>query len=468
MGVYAQGVWLKEFRYDVFLLLEAPPFTAGGPNIGWFSAYSWLFAVLSSLLEPPAVFLLLHLLNFLLAALTLTVAFVFLSDEVGAVAGLAWTLALAANPVWSAQTGAIYLEIPVAAFCAFSLHAVWRRRWRRAALFAIAGGFAKTSALMFAFSLFVTFFLEWGLRKALRRDGAPSGFWWIALPFPALYGLMLSASPRLRMGTSLTEQIGSVMNKSVYLFPDLAVLLVLAVVLAAAVAWRRGRGAPALRRPETARVAAVLVLYVAGFCAGFVLFFNGLVRYFVIVLPALFLLLALLMSGRKKVSVALAAAVFLFGSANQSGALLPRLPGGIRSGDVFERSREYLVDLDANKAMCRYLEQNHFAAPIVCKYPFVQMLTVPELGYVTRPLPNVLSAGPHPAVSRASRLAAALEGGNDLTTLCIFSPNGFEYTSDPPLRPRPGEPVIYVDDALGGQNVVFRRRWTGTGGPGTM
>ena len=51
-------------------------------------------------------------------------------------------------------------------------------------------------------------------------------------------------------------------------------------------------------------------------------------------------------------------------------------------------------DLRANKAACRLLETEYFNRPVVAKWPFLQMLTIPKMGYVTKALPNVYAACP--------------------------------------------------------------------------
>lgn len=89
------------------------------------------------------------------------------------------------------------------------------------------------------------------------------------------------------------------------------------------------------------------------------------------------------------------AALFMLtiGMLNLNGRLYSPLRSYFsRSGDRLERSREYLQDLWANQAACKLLETKYFDRPIVAKWPFVQMLTMPEMGYVSKSLPNVYSA----------------------------------------------------------------------------
>lgn len=141
-----------------------------------------------------------------------------------------------------------------------------------------------------------------------------------------------------------------------------------------------------------------------------------------------------------------------------SGALpLPELPGAHRrSGEFLERSRAYLDEIDWQRTLCRILEREAFDRTIVAKWPLVQMLTVPEFGYVTRPLPHVYSAGILP---RYAPVAGRVPPEPPAGALRVFECNSFEFFSEfgPPLAPEPGDEVMLVVGPQDSPTVVYRR-----------
>jgi len=156
---------------------------------------------------------------------------------------------------------------------------------------------------------------------------------------------------------------------------------------------------------------------------------------------------------KKQWSVILALAVLAFGALNQYGAWMP--PVQTRSGQILERSREYLIDLAGDREICRLLETEHFTDPIAGKFPFVQMLTLPELGYVSRALPNVFALNIVPSYAPVK----GLEVGATLPheTLFIYAANVFELSWPPSLAPPPNAVEVAVDRRLPEPIVVWRQ-----------
>ena len=84
------------------------------------------------------------------------------------------------------------------------------------------------------------------------------------------------------------------------------------------------------------------------------------------------------------------------------------------------------------------------------------MLTVPEFGYVTRPLPHVYSAGILP---RYAPVAGRVPPEPPAGALRVFECNSFEFFSEfgPPLAPEPGDEVMLVVGPQDSPTVVYRR-----------
>ena len=132
-GVYTQGVWLYQHHFDYRLLAHLPNFTAGGPNIHLFYFFAPLYAALLHVFRPTSVFLIIHLVVMNASAAGLTFEYAILRNRCPPWLALVWIASAACNPIWSGQTASLYLEIPLAAAIAVSLHAAWRRRYALAA-----------------------------------------------------------------------------------------------------------------------------------------------------------------------------------------------------------------------------------------------------------------------------------------------------------------------------------------------
>jgi hypothetical protein len=171
-------------------------------------------------------------------------------------------------------------------------------------------------------------------------------------------------------------------------------------------------------------------------------------------------LLALLWGDVPAVSRILACGFILYNLGNQQGALMKRLPPFIaRSGDRLERSREFLFDLNANRDTCRFVEDSHFKDPILAKWPFSFMLTLPELGYVKDSVPGVIDTDRLLMGSRAPVTPAAAEALRRHPVVIVYAPNVYDIEPGrPSLLPRAGDLFLKEDHSLPGYPVVVYRR----------
>jgi hypothetical protein len=138
------------------------------------------------------------------------------------------------------------------------------------------------------------------------------------------------------------------------------------------------------------------------------------------------------------------------------GALFPRMRAMPRSGALLERSREYLTDLEANRRLCKWVETNAFDCPVLAKWPFVHMLTVPEFGYVSKPLPRVLS--PYHVHDCCTGITILKPNNLRLPpgTIFIYADNDFEYMHSPiRLVPRGEVQFLYRDESLSGDLLIY-------------
>lgn len=465
VGVYSQGTWLARNGFNLVALMSEPTYVEGGPYLNPFLAWSMLFAVLTYALPPFVVLAVLHALTLGLAALTLAICFALLAARAGHWLALLWTAAAAANPVFSGQAAGIYLEIPVAAFFAISLVHFDRGQFMAAAAICAVGWFMKNSMLITAaaYAAFALIAILFGGAIGTRAHAAQSPrTLTLAAPLPLMLLASLAVPPSLNLGQDLAIRAERLAHQAWSCFPDLFALSLFGVFAAGAWLYRGTRsiaGQSQEHAKQQARDRSMVLLLstlLGGFWVSFLLYDNPLARYTTLVVVPLVLLLAIITASRPRLSASLGGFLLLFGLVNQAGVLLPELPYyASRSGHFLERSREYLADHDANREMARLLESRHGDAVIVAKYPFVQMLRLPELGYVHRALPNVMAAGAAPRITDA-RL---FRGFDTLPSdaLIVFAPNVFESTLPPSLQPRPLDKIVYT--FAGGTNptVVYRR-----------
>ena len=458
-GVYSQGLWLADHGFDYAGLLQQPAALDGGPLVNALLVYAPLFGALSLSLAPEDVFLVLHLLNLVWAAVAMATLFAMLRAACPLWLAALWVAAAALGPVWSGQVAAIYLEVPAATCALLSLRSLQGGACGRAAGWCLAGYFVKDSLLLLA-TAYTAFAVLQPLLVRLRLPVggiSPRERALLVAPLAAMLALRRLSGSHLALASDASGRASELLEWVRLCCPDLAVASLFAGALFAgslgSARARRGWG----EGPRAALV-PVLALLVAGFWLAAAVFLNSLVRYTTLIALPLAALLALLLAPRRRVSAAAAAALAVFGLANREGALLPELPVyAARSGDFLERSREFLRDLRGSRAVCARLEAEHFAEPVVARVPFVQMLTRPELGYVKRPLPHVLAAGVVPTGGGVSRFDPAGAPGG---AVVLFSPNIYEASWRPRLRPRPGrgDRLLFAEQSGLSQPVVVYRR----------
>lgn len=169
-------------------------------------------------------------------------------------------------------------------------------------------------------------------------------------------------------------------------------------------------------------------------------------RYSVIVMFPLTLLLAYaLQSLPTKLCRCFVVGLLLIQLLNINGMLLPRL-SRFEAVDPsqMERSREFLKAIAMDRRLARELEENFPNTILVCKCPYPQMLTMPQLRYVSRPLQGVRSYGfyfaryaPAPEVKQKTL--------NDPNTWYLYAANSMDICAQPSFYPKPSSKLHYVD-----------------------
>ena len=461
-GPFNQALWLRGNRFDfIRLWTSEPSYLGGGSNINPYCPLPVLYAFLYAVASREVVFLAAHLLVLSLAALTFTLYFRVLADVVSPRSAMLWCVAAACEPVWSGQCASMYREVPVVAVSALAVYSLHSKRFGWAWFWAVLAFLVKETALLLLFAMPAWFVVRAlcldprGARRAWRERPWLLGLAGLAMAMVLWAGMRVFGSWSGVL-TGLHRRLALFPWHCVFFFPSLAVELVGIVCLALFVLCRcEGRRRLRMER-DASMVGLLLLLLTAGFWAAYSVFPEPLPRYAVFAVFPMAGLLALGLRGRA--GTIAAAVMVLAGVLNQHGALLPRVPvRRQRSGDCLERSREYLTDLEANRRLCAALERQFPTTPIVCKWPFVQMLTLPELGYVDRALPYVYAAGVRPLYCPVQPYEPGAELPGD--PLFVYAPNAFSHWAPfrPSLAPGPDDLLVFRDESLPGAVLVYRK-----------
>ena len=484
LGPFPEAIWLKNHGFDYSALIHKElRYEKGGPvTYGW-SVVPTVYAVLLTLFPPQVVFAILHLANFFLAAVIAVTLYGLLRDllRLERLLAIGWVAVLLVQPMFAGQIDAINMEIPAAAAILLAADAMLRERYGRALLLSLVALFVKDAA-----SLLCAANLGFAAMLALARPGRPR--WRMValflLPLAIRWGMVTYVFSNAALGTSpqAITPTGKWDFKQTQVFrcvPDIFVLYLALLGLSAAHlrGWRAtaaGTDACALRAgmnrtlTHFGAVHFYGLLVISLFVAVFLFMFEPLCRYFTWYLPFLTLALAAAVQHfrpSRQVQALCILVPLLFGALNSYGALYPSLPWyWRRSGELLERSREYLLDVRSNQRTARFLETNAAGAMIVTTCPMDRMLTLPELGYVSRPL-NVYTVWTRPTYAPV-KSCADLTPQNSSRIVLVYQPTVFGY-GDPKLNlePRPSDKPIYVDRVRGAPTIVYRLH-QGQPGPG--
>jgi len=426
MGLFPGAFVLAGNGFDLLELLRQPGYQEGGPNGHSTSPVTLLTAlVLMVTGGGTRGYVVLHLLHFAVTARALLYLGQLARPVLGSTGAALLCVATLLHPTFSAQTGAMYLEIPLFLCAAAGLLAWTERRLPAAILW---GGLAyaiKETGIVVSATLAAAALLERGkpgdrvVRAAVVM--APPVVWTglVAL----LHRLALGSSEPGTLVPSLDAVFGGMTQYLARFLLNVPDLLVYLVVFAGAAALAIPRLVRALRSEPSVRggddvdhgpgvrgpehdadfvlaLSAILVVFfgllflvalpaVAGFTV-------ILPRYYVLVLPFLLLWVAHAVdrwAGAKASwasGAALVALAVLF-VANRGGALYPSdvdTEGPGNDPALTERSNAYRRLLALQIEAVRALEALPAGAPIYYGHYEHYLFAYPELGYARAPLAN--------------------------------------------------------------------------------
>ncbi len=396
MGVHPAAITLSRTGFDLNGLLHERAYMQGGSNTHSLSLVTWCTALAyHSLTGSRWLLPVMHVCHFALAAFALTAVYRFARPALGGALALALSLLVLCNPIVLAQTGSLYVEVPLLASTMLALIAWSNNRPWLAAFFTLLTFYVKETGLILAGALTAAAVLEAGpLPGRLARAAG------VFLPTVSAFFINKAlyhppgATPYVPL--SYSEYLRYNIFQRLAPVPDLCVLIGLFLLVTAVRspalwrAWRRPNSDEAGAAPASPVVlppVALSHLMVLSFI-GFFLVANYagevylLPRYFVQILPcvALGLIDVVRRVAQERmvlVGILLCSAAFLV---NRYGTFYT--PVKTNDGSAAERSLEYRDLLDIQREAMATLEDCAVQAPVFYGYPEHFLVNYPEMGFV--------------------------------------------------------------------------------------
>lgn len=462
LGLHNQAVWLAKHKFDIAGLWRSGPYMAGGSNVYPFGIMPYFYGILYSIFAADTVHILGHLFNMSCLALAFGTSYSILRKfEITPYLALLWCVAAVSEPVMSGRIVALGQECPMLCGAVLSIYFLVDKKYWKGLLFIFFSMLCKTTPGILSIAFIVWLVLDIISAKNNWKERLKECI-------PYLFGAVFLVILFFFMGFFMVDEK---MHGSRILFHrcfinlkyQLPVLLPIqfgALILIGFIAVLNFKSL--FGASEKSRISLLLIIFIGGFWSAYALYYNSLARYTAFIVFPMYIFIAINTGFKKKHLAVLPAFVLLLaGLANSNGNFYPRLrPWDLRSGETLERSREYLNDLWGNQAACRLLETKYFDRSIVVKWPFLQMLTVPEMGYVTKALPNVYAACLPAKYVKAKTYRDNVKMPDN--TLYVFSFNTFELWRQfgPSLALNRGEKckVIYKNQLKGGWFIIYEKK----------
>lgn len=463
LGLHNQAIFLANNHFDIARLWEpGQEYSNGGSNIYPLGIIPLFYGILYSLFKPGHVHVIGHLFNIACLSISFTLFFMILRKYyISKLVALLWCIAALCEPVMSGRTAELGQESPLIALAAAAIYCIAFRKIWTALIFILLASFVKPTAGLLAFALVVLLIIGGTMPSRFFRKkflNAKWGEYFIGSIAVSL--IIISISICFLTGETYKSLpcLSSLLNRLIFIFSRLLPVQALLLVGAIAVALISISQMKAIKNLWRNWFSIYLFIFILGFWFVFFLFPVPLPRYtgFVVFPTCAFIALNV---KKKYCNLLLASLIIMLGIVTMGGIFYLSIDESHRrSGEYLERSREYIADLRSNVEICKNLEQDASLRPIVAKWPFVQMITMPELGYVNKPMACVYSVGTLPKYTSAKRFT----GFKDMIdgTLYIYVFNSFEIWSKfgPSLRPSPCDQVVISDNTLDGLLLVYQKK----------
>lgn len=415
MGLFPAAITLADNGFDVVELLGMPDYFEGGPNTHSTSPVTFATAVVLKVSGGgERAFVILHLLHFAMAALALVLLFRLARPLFGGLGTFFLCLSVLLYPVFSAQVGFLYMEVPLFLCAVAALHAFTNKRFRGAVLWSALAYATKEAGIIVPATLAAATVIEnRPLSVRLKRVGLLSVFpllWTVTIWSLAQWSGGGSTGPTL--ASTFSNTFGGFwhyLDRFLSNVPDLLTLIL--VFLAAAAFFGtdlvRVLVEEPLERDREDRQARRVLGYSGIMILFFLLVFFVVLpigfgftiilpRYYVVILPFLLMWTGYVAQHlgasrlRSPAAVCFAALCGFF-ALNGNGALYPMdidTEGPGNDPPLTERSNAYRRLQAIQMEAVRFLETLPEGTPVYYGHYEHYLFSYPELGYTSAPLSN--------------------------------------------------------------------------------
>jgi hypothetical protein len=466
-GPFAEAWWLAQNNFDYAGLLQQPGYELGGPRVYFFSIFPTFLAILMKFAPTPQAFLIInHLIVFIEAALVVACVRQIAAKVLAEPIALMTSLLVLALPLFQSQTEAINMEMPCLLFSVWAVCFLIEKKWWPASICTIVAMLVKGHGMIAAGCVLVTM-LGWLIldprnlnKRFMSAALLPMGCSLLVVLSKFLLKDQHAAAGMIKLGAGLP-------SLKIMIIPHL--YFVSLALLIGYVAWKKEKGESLLKAFWMRYYPQIVVFIMAGmWYLLFVNFYAVSPRYKLELAPFLVLCLVFVASlwlpkKDKLIPFLLAGAITISSWASFG---LFESPLGASYHVLQERSLEYRNDLKLGIKTAKKMEERFPGFTIGAPFLVAQTLTIPHLGYVSKPLDVFvygmpIAYGPMKAFEGLNKL-------NIMKTIWIGLPaqfinrNDFQY----PIHPKDKivDEIILGDNRLvlfmGGTSVEIMRYLT--------
>lgn len=457
LGLHNQAVWLAKNNFDVLTLWgKGQSYLEGGSYLYRLMPYP--YGVMYALLPVGVVHLIGHVFNIACLAAAAALFYMAIRRHVRHGAAVLWTAAAFCEPVMSGQSASLGQECPLVLISALTILLVERRRLWWALAIASTAVLIKATAVILVLAI-----LTWLLVLAvLSLSGVGNirlsrGWGWLCLTAFIIASLVICdlCFGVLSEGNAGSMTAAAIFRRGKFIFGELLPLQGAALFLMAIASFTIARRLLGGRMSPSSILSGFLAIATAGFWCAFLIYPVPLPRYTCFIVLPMFAFLAINFHGRV-LNLTVSGLFLALGLLLANGLLLPPLPPSVlSSGEYLERSREYLDDLEAEMVLCETLEAGN--RPVVAKWPMVQMLTMPEMGYVDKPLTDVFCAGVVPKYAPVKPYVTDMEMPADSIYLWMADSFDSWRAFGPSLAPGRDAVILWMDNPESPSMVIYEK-----------
>lgn len=392
-SVFPAAITLVEGDFNFSALFSSPGFFEGGPNVYGSSLITLVTAVVLKVMPTPeASFLILHFINYMLAAVTISCLYQWSLPLIGRTPAILTAIATLLFPLFITQAGQMYLDLPLACTAILALTRFHARRYLQATIWAAVCVWIKETGIVVAGSLALASLILPNLltRRILLASGMAVPAMLVAVGHFLTY-TDAGIDPNATINDLLSTAWGYLIH-----IPDLLALATLSALICCAMVLpvvRQLNGVkPGEAQTEKSQIRLLLYsnffIFVAFFvCISKFGWIYLLPRYFVFILPTMMMILAdasQRLVGTRLLAMGLTLSI-LISIINYQGRLYPTIS---RLGSIAERSNEYVDLLAAHMDVAKAAEQLPPSAPLLYGLFDHYYLSYPGMGYVKQRLLN--------------------------------------------------------------------------------